>query len=813
MYTAFYGLKEKPFSLLPDPGYLYPRTQHERALTLLRYALANQAGFSVICGDTGAGKTTLIRCLLDELGPDTTVGLITNTHRSFGELLRWVLMAFGLRAGASSEVQMYERFLEFVIGQHAQGKRTLLIVDEAQNLTVDTLEELRTLSNVNADKHQVLQVILAGQPALRETLKLPQLTRFVQRIRVDYYLDSLNAAETRAYIEHRVQVAGSTRTLFTPAACAAVHRATGGTPRLVNLLCDTALIYGFAEQARTIDATVIAVVLDDRRRCGALPLFGTVTDTFEDAVDAALIAPSDIVRPFDPPRCAVHADTPPAVAHGRVEPGTAGSEPATPAARAAHRVAVAPHTVPETNAGAGQEAVWRTVTAAAPAVEPVELSGLSLNAFAAARTIEPAPLVIETQEASPQPAGCSHDVETASAFTPAAEMTGAPEPAETGYAAALQSASAETTDDAADAVESSAAAAAGHDMQSTPANTVSPTLDAVLPTDRFEVMYEALSVPDKVGALEQVDSYDAIHDPAPTTDRGNAEPEQGPARRSGHYAAFERADRRRDMTRDGWLPAVSAVLLVGALTAGFVGWTYYLRPFGLSEPVAAVMAGRAAIQETPPQGAGAANARPSALQNERAAGPAPSEAPQQESDADSAETQQHQPPPAEQQPAAEPGQVGQVTKDRERQQRLAQEQLEAARRAAEAARIEAEKAEKLVAEKLAAEKQAAERQAAERQAAERQAAERQAAVKELAEQQAVDKPPQEKQALERQVSDQRPATPEAGTPLPATTSAVTGPALQSIQPSRPKYQNAGDESPSRANPCAGPSAQFLPTCR
>ena len=278
MYTDFYGLKEKPFSLLPDPDYLYPGTKHEHALTLLRYALANQAGFSIVCGDTGAGKTTLIRCLLNEIGPDTTVGLITNTHPDFGELLRWVLMAFGLRAGGMSDTQMHERFMEFVIEQYARGKRTLLIVDEAQNMTVDKLEELRMLSNVNADKHQVLQILLAGQPGLRETLKLPQLAQFVQRIAVDCYLEPLSEAETTAYIAHRLKVAGASRPLFTPAACAAVHRATGGTPRLVNLLCDTALVYGFAERAPTIDTALVAAVLDDRQRCGALPLFSTTAD-------------------------------------------------------------------------------------------------------------------------------------------------------------------------------------------------------------------------------------------------------------------------------------------------------------------------------------------------------------------------------------------------------------------------------------------------------------------------------------------------------------------------------------------------------
>ena len=207
MYESFYGLRERPFSLLPDPDYLYLSPKHQRALTLLEYGMMNQAGFSVICGDTGAGKTTLIRRLLSELGEDTTVGLINNTHKSFGELLSWILMAFGLDGDGKSKAHMHQILIDFLIDQYAQNRHTVLIVDEAQNMTVDTLEELRMLSNINSDKDQVLQVILAGQPALRETLRRPDLMQFAQRIAVDYYLESLNRDETCEYIQHRLEVA------------------------------------------------------------------------------------------------------------------------------------------------------------------------------------------------------------------------------------------------------------------------------------------------------------------------------------------------------------------------------------------------------------------------------------------------------------------------------------------------------------------------------------------------------------------------------------------------------------------------------
>jgi len=275
MYESFYGLKEKPFTLLPDPDYLYLSPKHQRALTLLEYGMMNQAGFSVICGDTGAGKTTLIRRLLSELGDDTRVGLITNTHQSFGELLNWVLMAFGLDGEGKSKSQMHLMFVEFLIEQYADNKHTVLIVDEAQNMNADTLEELRMLSNINADKDQVLQVILAGQPALRETLRQPELMQFAQRIAVDYYLESLSQEETAAYIHHRLSVAGSQKEIFTEQACAAIYKYSGGTPRLINLLCDTALVYSYAEQSEVINEQLVHDVVREQHSNSIIPTFNT----------------------------------------------------------------------------------------------------------------------------------------------------------------------------------------------------------------------------------------------------------------------------------------------------------------------------------------------------------------------------------------------------------------------------------------------------------------------------------------------------------------------------------------------------------
>jgi len=272
MYEAFYHLREKPFTLLPDPGFLYLSTRHRMALTMLEYGLMNQAGFTVISGDIGAGKTTLIRHMLNNMDQEHTVGLISNTHRSFGELLQWVLLAFNLEHRNMDKVEMYQRFIEFIIDEYAHNRRTVLIIDEAQNMEAETLEELRMLSNINADKDQTLQVILVGQRELRETLRSPELVQFAQRISVDYHLEPLSENDTAGYIRHRLEVAGGSPGIFTTAACKAVYHFTGGVPRLINLLCDTALVYGYAEQKQRINARLVADVAREKQQGGIFPV-------------------------------------------------------------------------------------------------------------------------------------------------------------------------------------------------------------------------------------------------------------------------------------------------------------------------------------------------------------------------------------------------------------------------------------------------------------------------------------------------------------------------------------------------------------
>ncbi len=278
MYKSFYGLKEKPFSLLPDPAYLYLSKQHEMAMTLLEYSLENQAGFCVISGKAGTGKTTLLRRLLNQIGNDVSIGLISNTHHSFGELLRWILQAFSLENTGKTRAQLHQIFVDYLIGQYAKNRRTMLIIDEAQNMSSDALEELRMLSNINSEKDLLLQVILVGQSPLREILRRPELEQFAQRIAVDYHLESLSQEETRAYIRHRIIVAGGEHELFSEDACDAVFEHCGGIPRLINLLCDYALVYAYASQAAVVTGDLVEQVVSEREKYGALPVFAVTQE-------------------------------------------------------------------------------------------------------------------------------------------------------------------------------------------------------------------------------------------------------------------------------------------------------------------------------------------------------------------------------------------------------------------------------------------------------------------------------------------------------------------------------------------------------
>jgi type II secretory pathway predicted ATPase ExeA len=268
MYEEYYGLREKPFSLIPDPEYLYLSKGHQLALNLLEYGLAEQTGFVVISGEVGSGKTTLLRQLLAMVSDEVVIGMITNTHQSFGELLQWIMLAFDLPYREKEKVELYQDFINFLIEQYASNRRTVVIIDEAQNLSLGALEELRMLSNINADKDYLLQLILVGQPELLRKLRRPQLRQFVQRVGVDYHLGPLSLKDTIGYVRHRISVAGGDPNLFDEFACAAIHHYTDGVPRLTNILCDLALVYGYAEEKRQIDMDIVIEVASARLKSG-----------------------------------------------------------------------------------------------------------------------------------------------------------------------------------------------------------------------------------------------------------------------------------------------------------------------------------------------------------------------------------------------------------------------------------------------------------------------------------------------------------------------------------------------------------------
>jgi type II secretory pathway predicted ATPase ExeA len=262
MYEAFYKFSARPFNTSPDPQFLYWADSHSMAFTMLRYGLMAQSSISVLTGEIGSGKTTLLRQLLREIPADLEVGLVSNMQAGRGELLHWAMMALGQPVEAQSYVQIFKQFQDHVIKSYAQGRRVVLVFDEAQNLDVATLEELRMLSNINADENDLLQLILVGQPQLRELLGRPELEQFSQRISADFHLKTLNRVETEAYITHRIAVAGGTWRIFPPRTCVLIHAATRGVPRLVNILCDLCLVYGFAAEERVIGEDLLIEFLE-----------------------------------------------------------------------------------------------------------------------------------------------------------------------------------------------------------------------------------------------------------------------------------------------------------------------------------------------------------------------------------------------------------------------------------------------------------------------------------------------------------------------------------------------------------------------
>lgn len=289
MYESFYNLNEKPFSILPDPSYLYFGKRHTLAYTMLQYGVEHRAGFTVITGEVGCGKTTLIRHLLNNLDQNITVGLISNTHKEIGELLKWVLLSFEQPYDSMDKVALFDRLQRFLIEEYGRGHRTVLIVDEAQNLAGDTLEELRMLSNINADKDQLLQIVLVGQPQLKALLRRPQLEQFMQRVSSDFHIAPLSAREVADYINHRCAMAGRSEMLFVGEAVERIAEETGGVPRKINILCDTALVYGYSQEARMITGEIVNEVLKDKAEYGVFGSDDAAIESVDPSTEAKVV--------------------------------------------------------------------------------------------------------------------------------------------------------------------------------------------------------------------------------------------------------------------------------------------------------------------------------------------------------------------------------------------------------------------------------------------------------------------------------------------------------------------------------------------
>lgn len=274
MYEEFYRLKCLPFLTVPDPRFLYWSEHHQLAFSVLRYGLLTRAPITMVTGEIGAGKTTLLRHLLTEIPEDLAVGLISNTQAGRGELLHWVLLAFDLPFnGTEPHVVLFRQFQDFLIEAFAEGRRVVLILDEAQNLSPELLEELRLLSNINSDGNELLQLILVGQPNLRELVNRPELVQFAQRIGMDFNLETLSADETAHYINSRLECAGAAWSIFPDTVCHMICKATRGIPRLINVLCDLCLAHGFATERRVIDEAILREILDNLDKRGIFMQF------------------------------------------------------------------------------------------------------------------------------------------------------------------------------------------------------------------------------------------------------------------------------------------------------------------------------------------------------------------------------------------------------------------------------------------------------------------------------------------------------------------------------------------------------------
>lgn len=264
MYEAFFNLRTKPFDLLPDPRFIYLSRSHKKALTYLDYGIRERSGFILLTGEVGSGKTTLIRDLLDKRYENVVLSKIFNTRVTSEQLLAMINDDFGLAVKGKDKVSLIRELNEFLIVQYACGNQPILIIDEAQNLTPDLLEEVRMLSNLEASDSKLLQIILVGQPELRTILSTPELRQLRQRININCHLQALSREEIEQYIARRLEVAGNPSAVhFPPDSLDAIFRYSRGIPRLINIICDFLMLSAFAEETTMLTVEMVQDVIGD----------------------------------------------------------------------------------------------------------------------------------------------------------------------------------------------------------------------------------------------------------------------------------------------------------------------------------------------------------------------------------------------------------------------------------------------------------------------------------------------------------------------------------------------------------------------
>jgi general secretion pathway protein A len=258
VYLEYYGLTEPPFSITPNPRFLFYSPKHREAFNHLLYGIRERKGFVQLTGEVGAGKTTLCRALLEQLGDNYSTAVILNPVLTVDQLVKAVAMEFGLDVKGLDRLETVAKFNEFLLRQVEQKRETVLIIDEAQDLSTELLEQIRLLSNLETDDRKLVQIVLMGQPELRDRLNDHALRQLRQRITVRYHLTPLSRMEVAQYVQHRLVVSGAKGApYFTAPALWRVHRYSSGIPRLVNALCDKALLAGFVEQQMRIDFRLI----------------------------------------------------------------------------------------------------------------------------------------------------------------------------------------------------------------------------------------------------------------------------------------------------------------------------------------------------------------------------------------------------------------------------------------------------------------------------------------------------------------------------------------------------------------------------